>query len=534
MLQREKVLISELAFGMFITELDRPWLKSPFLLQGFLLDDEEDLNALKILCEYVYIDRTKSIGEQFMAESKANVAIQHEVSTIRIRTITEAPPSKKISSTTHAPRVIVKMANNQKKTIKQASFFEIISAIKQGSVTQTQEGIIFNVRASSDPHNSKTPPYPPTQPMQPDQSNDMLGFFKGLFSHSKEKLKTSVDTHDHNDDLSGVTESERFKISIYENEVPPVEQEIAVIYPTFEKSKLATKALFEAIANKQHLDISTVSDVLDTMVESISRTPDALMWLGRLKDTDDASYSQSLNVSINMMTFASFLAFPKAHIKDMGLAGLLQDLGKARIPKRILLKQSKLSMTEYELAKLHLEQSMAILEKTPNIPVMVMEMVLQHHERYDGSGYPNQLRENMISINGQIAGLIDTYCAITTDRTYAKGLHNQQALDIIHQLRGTQFSSELVDQLIQFLGIYPVSSLVELNTGEVAVVIQQNQVRRLQPRLMIILAPDKSKNAAPATIDLLHAPTAPDGTPYKIIKSVQPDDFGIHLEDFFL
>ena len=99
---------------------------------------------------------------------------------------------------------------------------------------------------------------------------------------------------------------------------------------------------------------------------------------------------------------------------------------------------------------------------------------------------PRELRGNQIGLPSQIAGLIDTYCALTSHKSYAKGVFHQQALDEIHTLAGHQFSSELIDQLVQFMGMYPVSSLVELNTGEVGVVVQQNQVRRMLPRLLLL------------------------------------------------
>jgi len=410
----------------------------------------------------------------------------------------------------------------------------VISAIKNGSVKQTEEGIIFNLRGASDNTNI-TSDIDQEAKQKTDGNQGGLGFLKALFRNKKEKLKTSVTREEQEEENPfGITESEIYRITVYENEVPPVEQEMAVIYPTFEQSQIATREIFEAIANEKNLDISTVSETLDNMVESISRTPDALMWLAKLKNTDNIAYSQALNVSINIMAFASFLAFPKHQIKEMGLAGLLQDIGKVKIPQRILQKKSKLSSTEYELAKLHIEEGLKILKKTSDIPLLTYKMIEQHHERINGSGYPNKLQGDEININGQIAGLIDTYCAITTDRSYAQSAANLNALDEIHELRGSLFSEEIVDQLIQFFGIYPVSTLVELNTGEVAVVIQQNQVRRLLPRLMVVLGPDKTKNEFPATLDLLHSPKTPSGETYKIVRGLPPDSYGINTSDFYI
>jgi HD-GYP domain-containing protein (c-di-GMP phosphodiesterase class II) len=534
-ISKEKIFSSQLQFGMFITELDRPWLESPFLLQGFVLEDDEQMQTLKQLCEFVYVDRTKSIGDQFSAKARVNVAIKREASPITIKQTNH--PSKPSNYFSTTPKVMVKTANNQKKTLQQSSFFEILSAVKKGAITQTKDGIIFNVSTVSPASTHTNGALPETNDKAQStngKNGDTLGFLKGLFGSKKEKLKTPKNGVAHDDDPFGITESEMYRIHVYQNEVPRVEQEMAVIYPTYEKSQIATKEIFEAIANKQNLDISMVSEVLDNMVDSISRTPDALMWLAKLKDADNVAYGQALNVSINMMAFSSFLALPKVEIKEMGLAGLLQDVGKVKIPKRILLKNAKLTATEFEIAKLHIEEGLRILSQTSDIPAAVIEVIAQHHERFDGTGYPDGLDSEKIQIRAQIAGLIDTYCALTTDRSYAKSMHNLQALDEIHHMRDKLFSSNLVDQLIQFFGIYPVSSLVELNTGEVAVVIQQNQVRRLQPRVMVVLGPDKTRNEFPATLDLLNSPTTPDGDVYKIIKAVSADSLGLNADDFYI
>ena len=534
-ISKEKVFSSQLQFGMFVADLDRPWLESPFLLQGFVIEDDEQMQALKQLCEFVYVDRTKSIGNQFSAKARESVAIKREASPIVVKQTTSAAKSKPAFSAT--PKVMIKTSDNKRKTIQQSSFFEILSAIKQGAITQTKDGIIFNVSSVSNNANGANGASHPSNGSQSEsqtKSGDAIGFLKGLFGNKKEKFKDTQNATAKDDDPFGITESEMYRIHVYQNEVPRVEQEMAVIYPTFEKSQLATKEIFEAIANKQNLDISTVSEVLDNMVDSISRTPDALMWLAKLKDTDNVAYGQALNVSINMMAFSSFLALPKVEIKEMGLAGLLQDVGKVKIPKRILQKNTKLTPTEYEIAKLHIEEGLRILSETDDIPAAVIDIIKHHHERFDGSGYPNGLGNDQIEIRAQIAGLIDTYCALTTDRSYAKSMHNLQALDEIHQMRDKAFSGNLIDQLIQFFGIYPVSSLVELNTGEVAVVIQQNQVRRLQPRVMVVLAPDKSRNDFPVTLDLLNSPTTPDGEVYKIVKAVSADSLGMKAEDFYI
>ncbi len=352
-----------------------------------------------------------------------------------------------------------------------------------------------------------------------------------LFKHTPSTLKTSTEStsidkiNEENDD--------GFSIRIYEEEAP-VENEIAVIYPVYEQSQIATRDIFDAIAHEQALDLSAVSDILDNMVESIGRTPDALLWLAKLKQTDDYAYNHALNVSITLMAFANFLALSKMDIKELGLTGLLQDIGKVKLSEDILLKNGKLTKEEYEYAKKHVDETLEILKTASDMSVSVIKWVSEHHERVDGSGYPSQLKNGQISLPSQASGLIDTYCAMTTNRCYAKAAFHQEALDKIHELSGTQFSSELVDQLIQFMGIYPVSSLVELNSGEVGVVIQQNQVRRLLPRLMLLLDNEKIRLKSPSIINLLISPKTPSGEPYRIIKSLMPDSYGLNPSDLYI
>ena len=270
------------------------------------------------------------------------------------------------------------------------------------------------------------------------------------------------------------------------------------------------------------------------MVESIGRSPDALLWLAKLKQADDYSYSHALNVSITLMAFGNFLALSKKQIKEIGLAGLLQDVGKVKLSSDVLLKEGKLSKEEFEYVKKHVDESLSILETTPDISSTVIFLVAQHHERIDGSGYPYAIKNTQIGLLSQMAGLIDTYCAITSHKCYAKGVYHQEALEQIHQLSGKQFSSELVDQLVQFMGMYPVSSLVEMNTGEVGVVIQQNQVRRLLPRLMLLLDPNKQRYQAHVILNLLNSPASPNGDTYAIIKSLAPDSYGLNPSDFYV
>lgn len=527
-IKREEIAVERLKFGMYVVELDRPWEGTPFLLQGFVLSNDEQIGAIRRLCTMVYIDRTKSTGEHFAAPKKEDVSIKREGSVIRLK-----DPSK-----VDAPRAPA--TNTQNKSSHKNGFLEVLRDLKNYQSPKNnervgQDGTVFNIKYGADSALQTTLPYENTQNnpqahIAKDISSGIGGFFSSLFK--RDKLKSSTDSVPLNKNPTNTNADDHYVVRIYEEE-PPVENEIAKIYPVYEQSQIATREIFDSVANAHDLDLTAVSEVLDNMVESIGRSPDALLWLAKLKQTDDYAYNHALNVSITLMAFSNFLALSKGQVKEMGLAGLLQDVGKIKLSADVLLKEGKLTKEEYEYAKKHVDETLKILESTPDITPAVIQTVAQHHERIDGSGYPNKLTENQIALSAQIAGLIDTYCAITSHKSYAKAVFHQQALDIIHDLSGKLFSNALVDQLVQFMGMYPVSSLVELNTGEVGVVIQQNQVRRLLPRLMLLLDPKKERYTSPIILNLLNSPLSPNGEPYKIVKSLAPDSYGLNPSDFF-
>ncbi|MGB2831663.1 MAG: HD-GYP domain-containing protein [Methylotenera sp.] len=535
-IRRQETPVSQLEIGMFVTALDRPWLGTPFMLEGLLLEEQEQIAMMANLCKVVYVDRTVSIGKHFIAPPKEQVGIKRD------GVITHAMSSANAKAGTQSTKLAKRSSGNQKFTFfnvmkeiqaaNQAALSNLSNAHSEGK--RTTDNILLNVQnINNQVHTAGLD----SDDIEEDTSlvskikGDFSNFIGGLASWgSKEKKLKSTS------DKASFKEAEEVnsldQITIFE-ETSLVEDEIAEIYPTYDKSQIATREIFEAIASGQKIDLTNVNEALDGMVDSIERNPDALMWLVKLKQTDDYAYNHALNVSITLMAFASFMSLPKTQIKNLGMAGLLQDIGKGKLPPQLLHKEGKISSAEFSILKKHVDYAIAILRETEDIPESVINVIAEHHERFDGSGYPNELSGTQINMSGQMAGLIDTYCAITTNKVYAKGVYNQVALEKIHKLRDTKFNSALVNQLVQFLGMYPVSSLVELNSGEVGVVIQQNSVRRLLPRVMILLNPDKSKNEFPATINLITSPLNPSGEPYKIVKGLPADSYGLNPSNYY-
>lgn len=533
-IRRQKTLKSELDIGMYVCELDRPWLGTPFMLEGLLLEDQAQISQIASLCEFVYIDRTVSVGAYTSVLPKENLADKNDADVIIKYNVNAYSPK------TNAP---TKLKDDDSKF----SFFAILKEI-QASNRLAKSGN-ENKNSPSDDVDVKIKVKSGTNAVDAhvkanynDESTSLLTQMRTDFSqfisrlyHRKtkpKKLTSSIDQVSLKLDIQKRAKYARERGNILISN-DAVEYEIAEIYPIYEQSQIATREIFESIALNKEIDLSNINLALDGMVDSIERNPDALIWLSKLKQSDDIAYNHALNVSITLMAFSSFLSLPKKQVKDLGLAGLLQDVGKSKIPHEILHKTEKITDAEFELLKKHVEYAMNYIKTTANISSAVMLTVSQHHERLDGSGYPEQLSGNQISLSGQMAGLVDCYCALTTNKVYAKGIYNHVALEEIQTLRDTQFNGVLIDHLVQFLGIYPVSSLVELNSGEVAVVIQQNSVRRLLPRVMVLLNPDKSKNAYPATIDLINAPLAPNGEVYKIVCGLPADSYDLSAGNYY-
>ncbi len=516
----EKIAANNLSIGMFVSELDRPWLGTPFLLEGVLIEEQEQIDTMMRLCEFVFIDITLSVGE------------------FDIPKISTAAETEKLAPQAAAPSVNQTQQNNAAK-IKTAedqfSFFEVLKEIKKSQKDKTNPSL-NNIRSTSaafiqKQHQTDSLVDVAAEPIDaPSVSDQMKSDISGILAGFRKRKGKSSET----DRKSAILAEHLTKKQAKNNrDQHPVEKEIVQVYPAFEKSQVATREIFESIAHDKHINVEVVHEALDGMVDSIERNPDALMWLAKLKQSDNEAYNHAMNVSITMMALANFMALPKKQVKDLGLAGLLQDIGKAKIDPDLLHKEDKITAADYEVFKKHVEYTIELLNVTDNITSNVIQTVSQHHERIDGSGYPNKLIGKQIALTGQLAGLVDTYCALTTDRAYAKGVYNQVALEEIHQCRDSKFSGVLIDQIVQFLGMYPVTSLVELNTGEVGVVIEQNSVRRLLPRVLILLNPDKTKNEYPSTINLLNAPLTPNGEPYAIVRGLPPDSYDLNPNNYY-
>jgi HD-GYP domain-containing protein (c-di-GMP phosphodiesterase class II) len=315
-----------------------------------------------------------------------------------------------------------------------------------------------------------------------------------------------------------------------------VEQEFRPALVAFQESEKAVNDLFRPLAKSGSgvLDAKEVKESVTRLTDSVVRNPDAMVLVTRLKEKSAEAHARALQVSVYMVVFGRFLELQRQELELLGLLGLLQDIGKTKLPPSILEKKGALNAQEIEMAKRHVHFSADILKATPGIQPELLKLVLLHHERQDGTGYPHALKGDEIGLYGSIAGIVDTFDALTAVRPYAEPLSPSSALSYLFKERGAGYHSDLVEQFIQCVGAFPVGSVVELNSGERGIVITQNLVRRLKPRVMVVLDAKGNPMRPHKILDLDKDPKVTPEEPYKIRRTLEQTKVMLDPREMFI
>ena len=424
-----KISSSHLTIGMFVADLDRPWLDTPFLLQGFQIENDEHLAQFQRYCEFVVVDSDFST-------SAAQTAI---------------------------------LAHGEK------------IAGKKSELAPSFEG--------------------------------------HFFEDGKFKLRPSFIPDD-------------IKIKRFRN-ITAVEAELAPAGDAYNRTAKVLTDLIHDLSNDKSVAIQDVEVVIHDLVESMTRNPDALMLVSRLRLENEVVYQHGINVAIYLVALGRHLGLPKEMLERLGTIGLLLDIGKTRLSQQLFQKKGSLTSEEFETVKNHVPICLDILKSTPVIHPDVLEGIMQHHERENGSGYPAGLTTGEISLFGRMAAIADTFSALTNPRPYAETLPAYEALHILLNWSGDFYHAPIVEQFIHAIGIFPVGSMVELSTGEAAVIISHNKVRRLKPRVLIISEHDKKPAQSPTILDLLHQPATYD-PPISILHGLPTGAYGLNPREYYL
>lgn len=432
-----QIPVTQVRVGMYVAELDRSWRDTPFLLQGFRIADDDEIETLKKTCAQVTIDPTHS-----------------------------APGSYE-----HLPDLHV--------------------------VTKKFEALAWLQRLRS-----------------------RFGKFEEASSEiAKEREAAGLIPKNVVPNLYGA--------------MKPIEAEIKRAEEVYQITDATLELITRQVADGEKVNLDRLGDAVENMVESAIANPDALLWVARIRAEDAATYAHGVKVAIYLLQLGRHLGFPPEQLANLGAIGLLLDLGKIKVDRDLLLKQGKLTSSEFMRVKMHVELGLKTLDESGNVASDVREGIAQHHERLDGSGYPNGLAGPMISIYGRMAAVADSFAALTSMRPYAPPLPAYDALKVLYAQVGTHYHAPLVEQFVQAIGVFPAGSLVELTSGEVATVLAHNRVRRLEPRVLVLTDTEKKSIHEPLPLDLLLQPKAADGSDIKIVRGLPTGAYGLDLRQFY-
>jgi len=410
---RVKVPCDHLKLGMYVTELDRPWLDTPFLVQGFELRSLSDIEDLRKYCDFVYID-------------------------------------KELSS----PKVF-----NQLQTLETAA-----GRVKPFAVARSKPAI----------------------------------------KAEKPKRKTTyVDRSTWSDEL------ELAKLAV-------------------DDVGSAFRDVIEASTRDAPLDLPRIRKSVTPMVDSVIRNPDACIWLTRIKSGSDYAYRHALGTSVWCVVLGRQLGMSRNDLNKLALGGLVLDIGKTRLDPELLNLPRKLDAEEMEQVRRHVQYGIEELKAHGDVHNDVLTMVAHHHERHDGSGYPQGLREGEIPVFARIASIADCYDALTNTRPYARPISPTEAIKVLYDFRDVDFQAEIIDEFIQAIGIYPAGTVVRLSTGEVGVVVSEARTSRLHPNIMLMTDAQGQPLVETREIELREYKDT-DGKQVNIINSLEPDTVDVDL-----
>ncbi len=266
-------------------------------------------------------------------------------------------------------------------------------------------------------------------------------------------------------------------------------------------AKHAITTVFESARMGLLADSSVARGLVEDISDSVIRNPGALVSLARLKRADTYTYMHSVAVCALMVALARQLQLDEAQTLAAGMAGLLHDIGKAKVPLEVLNKPGRLTDDEFTVVKGHPEHGHAMLRAIGDVDADVLDACLHHHEKMDGTGYPHRLEETQIGLMARMTAICDVYDAVTSDRPYKKAWDPSEALRRMAEWSGTHFDKRLFQAFVRSIGIYPVGSLVRLASGRLAVVVEQTD-SLIAPRVKVFYSTKSQMRVLPEVLDL--------------------------------
>ncbi|MBI5891606.1 MAG: HD-GYP domain-containing protein [Nitrosomonadales bacterium] len=282
----------------------------------------------------------------------------------------------------------------------------------------------------------------------------------------------------------------------------PIHEELERARKLQARSKAAVTSMFHEVRMGNAIKVSEVAPLVDEISESITRNPEAFLNLARLKTKDDYTYMHSVAVCALMIALGKQLGLSGSDLKEVGLAGLLHDVGKMMIPDDVLNKPGKLSDEEFNIIKQHPRKGWEILHGSPEITPTALDVCLHHHERVDGTGYPDRISGELLTLFSRMGAVCDVYDALTSNRCYKNGWEPAETIRKMAEWRNGHFDERVFQAFVKTIGIYPSGTLVRLKSGRLAIVIEQTEKSLLTPVVKAFFSTKSNEPFLPELINL--------------------------------
>ncbi len=478
---RKRIPVSDLEVGMHVCEVDRPWMElpfePPFQIQGFRVRSFGEIEKIRRHCRHVYIDTAYSATKS-LESGKQKSSIAAFLSRIN-------PLS---------------------------GFGKTLGSAAGGNTANTKTATPGTID-------------PPDWPSDSARRGSVSDYHKLFYAEDNGKQKLPLNY--------GILAPNAPERNFYQDQTT-LEEEYEPAQLAIDDANSFYNDLIGEVRNDKELEISSLHKKVDAMARSIIRNPDALSYLVHLKSISKQTYNLAISSSVLAMAFGRFLGLSDTEIRKLGIGALLQDVGMVKLPKEMLNKNGSLTGTEYKMVQRHVTLSKKIVQRISGIPMEVVDVCYYHHERFDGSGYPQGVKGDQIPLLAMITGIVDTYMALVSFRSYRRSRTSYEALCELTALKNKQFVGALVDRFIQNIAIFPVGSFVQLNSGHVGIVVARNPMRFLEPKVMLILDPRGDKIDQTMTINFAAENKSGFFQGLRISGEVVPSDFGLDAEDFFV
>lgn len=290
-----------------------------------------------------------------------------------------------------------------------------------------------------------------------------------------------------------------------------------------DQSKNISREVFKQALNDENFDLAPVADITNKTIDQIFENPDALACIINIREKDDYLLEHSVAVSVLVSIFAKHLELNRKTIHQLSIGAFLHDVGKIKIPDSILNKPGRLTEDEFDIMKGHVNHSIDIINNTPGIDPLSLEVAAQHHEKLDGKGYPFSLPAEEITQYGRMISICDIFDALTANRCYKDGYPHVKAFSILrHLAKDGQLDAGLVDAFIKCMGVFPVGSLVELNSSRLAIVETRNDADPTNPKVRSFYDPKEHSYVETCDVNLAEEEDF-------IVKAVRADDFDLDM-----